>query len=252
MQNRDFIFIAHRGESYAAPENTLSAIKLAWEKDDDAVEIDIRMTKDDKIIAIHDNNTFRTGRKFMIVSSCSYDELLKVNVGKFKGSKWKNEKIPLLDEVIYTIPKDKILFVEIKGNYKIVKRLQELINQKKIDPSQIKFIGFNFETISLVKKRLAEFDSYWIVGKKSILEKINIESIILKCKSAELDGVDIKDGKYLNKDLIRSVKKSGLKIYTWTVDDPVRAKQLVSDGIDGITTNRAFWLGNQLQSNKIE
>ncbi|MEJ2195266.1 MAG: glycerophosphodiester phosphodiesterase family protein [Ignavibacteriaceae bacterium] len=153
MQNRDFIIIAHRGESFEAPENTLSSINLAWQRNDDAVEIDIRMTKDDKIIVIHDNNTFRTGRKFMNVSSCSYDELLKVDVGKFKGSNWKNEKIPLLDEVINTIPKDKILFVEIKSNYKIVKPLQELINQKQIDPNQINFIGFNFKTMSLVNLR---------------------------------------------------------------------------------------------------
>ena len=252
MQNRDFIIIAHRGESFEAPENTLSSINLAWQKNDDAVEIDIRMTKDDKIIVIHDNNTFRTGRKFMNVSSCSYDELLKVDVGKFKGNNWKNEKIPLLDEVINMIPKDKILFVEIKSNYKIVKPLQELINQKQIDPNQINFIGFNFKTMSLVKKKLSEFNSYWIIGKKSILEKIHIEDIILKCKSSKLNGVDIKDGKYLNKDLIHSVKKSGLKIYTWTVDDPVRAKQLVLDGIDGITSNKAFWLENQLQFKKVE
>lgn len=252
MQNRDFIIIAHRGESFEAPENTLSSINLAWQKNDDAVEIDIRMTKDDKIIVIHDNNTFRTGRKFMNVSSCSYDELLKVDVGKFKGNNWKNEKIPLLDEVINMIPKDRILFVEIKSNYKIVKPLQELINQKQIDPNQINFIGFNFKTMSLVKKKLSEFKSYWIIGKKSILEKIHIEDIILKCKSSKLNGVDIKDGKYLNKDLIHSVKKSGLKIYTWTVDDPVRAKQLVLDGIDGITSNKAFWLGNQLQFKKVE
>jgi glycerophosphoryl diester phosphodiesterase len=45
------------------------------------------------------------------------------------------------------------------------------------------------------------------------------------------------------------VKNSGLKIYTWTVDDPIRAKQLYSDGIDGITTNRAYWLRKQLKEN---
>ena len=42
------------------------------------------------------------------------------------------------------------------------------------------------------------------------------------------------------------MKESGLKIYTWTVDDPKRAKQLHFDDIDGITTNRAGWLKNKL------
>ncbi len=53
--------------------------------------------------------------------------------------------------------------------------------------------------------------------------------------------------RYLNKDVIQSVKNSGLKIYTWTVDDPERAKQLYLDGIDGITTNRASWLKHKLK-----
>lgn len=250
MQNKEFIIIAHRGESYDAPENTLGSINLAWQNDDDAVEIDIRMTKDEKIVAIHDNNTFRTGGRLMIVSSCNYNELLKVNVRKIKKSWRDHEKIPLLDEVIETIPDDKTLFVEIKGNGKILKPLQKLIEQKNIDPNQIKFIAFNFNTMNLVKKLLPEFDAYWIVEKKSILRKFSVEDIILKCKSSKLDGLDMKEGKYLNKGLIQSVKNSGLMIYTWTVDEPMRAKQLYLDGIDGITTNRAFWLMNQLKDIK--
>lgn len=250
MQNKEFIIIAHRGESYDAPENTLGSINLAWQNDDDAVEIDIRMTKDEKIVAIHDNTTFRTGGSLMIVSSCNYDELLKVDVRKIKSSWRDNEKIPLLDEVIGTIPDDKTLFVEIKGDKKILKPLRKLIEQKNIDPNQIKFIAFNLNTMSLVKKWLPEFDAYWIVEKKSILRKFSVEDIILKCKSSKLDGLDMKEGKHLNKALIQTVKNSGLMIYTWTVDEPLRAKQLYLDGIDGITTNRAFWLMNQLKDIK--
>jgi len=250
MQNKEFIIIAHRGESYDAPENTLGSINLAWQNDDDAVEIDIRMTKDEKIVAIHDNTTFRTGGSLMIVSSCNYDELLKVDVRKIKSSWRDNEKIPLLDEVIGTIPDDKTLFVEIKGDKRILKPLQKLIEQKNIDPNQIKFIAFNLNTMSLVKKWLPEFDAYWIVEKKSILRKFSVENIILKCKSSKLDGLDMKEGKHLNKALIQTVKNSGLMIYTWTVDEPLRAKQLYLDGIDGITTNRAFWLMNQLKDIK--
>ena len=101
--------------------------------------------------------------------------------------------------------------------------------------------------MSLVKKMLPEIDSYWIVEKKSIIKKFDINDIILQCKTSKLDGIDLKEGKYLNKNLIQTVQNSGLYIYTWTVDDPLRAKQLYCDGIDGITTNRAFWLKNQLK-----
>jgi glycerophosphoryl diester phosphodiesterase len=249
MQNRDFILIAHRGESHDAPENTLASINLAWQKDDDAVEIDVRMTKDEKIVAIHDSTTLRTGKRIMKVSSSNYDDLLKIDVGQFKGKNWEGEKIPLLDEVIDTIPESKSLFVEIKSDDKIIKPLQKLIEQKNINPNKIRFIGFNLDTMRLVKNYLPAFESYWIVEKKSVLKKFNIEDIILECKSSKLDGLDLQEGKYLIKALIDKVKNSGLKIYTWTVDNPARAKQLYSDGIDGITTNRAYWLRKQLKEN---
>ena len=106
--------------------------------------------------------------------------------------------------------------------------------------------------MSLIKNYFPEFESYWIVEKISARRKFNIEDIILKCKSSKLDGLDMQEGKYLNEEFIQTVKKSGLKIYTWTVDDPVRALQLYSDGIDGITTNRAQWLHQQLQGGKID
>ena len=44
------LIVAHRGESFIAPENTLSSINLAWQNGADAVEIDIRLTKDNQVV----------------------------------------------------------------------------------------------------------------------------------------------------------------------------------------------------------
>jgi len=247
MQNREFLIIAHRGESFDAPENTLASIDLAWKRDADALEIDVQLTNDKKIVVIHDKTTLRTGGKYKRIASNNYDELLKIDVGKFKDTKWKNEKIPLLDEVIDTIPKNKILFVEIKSDERIIKPLQNLIEQKNINPAQFKFIGFNIVTMKLLKETFPEVESYWIVEGKYYRTKDNLKETILKCKSAGLDGLDVQARKYLNNDVVHSVKNSGLKIYTWTVDDPERAKRLYLDEIDGITTNRAHWLKNRLK-----
>ncbi len=60
--------ISHRGASFDAPENTLPAVKLAWEKNADAVEVDVHLTKDGKIVAIHDYNTKRTAELDKLVS----------------------------------------------------------------------------------------------------------------------------------------------------------------------------------------
>jgi glycerophosphoryl diester phosphodiesterase len=247
MQNKELLIIAHRGESYDAPENTLASINLAWKRDADAVEIDVQLTKDEKIVLIHDKTTLRTGGKYKRIASNNYDELLKIDVGKFKDTKWKDEKIPLLDNVIVTIPKNKILFVEIKSDKRIIKPLQNLFEQKNINPAQIKFIGFNLSTMKLLKETFSEIGAYWIVEGKNYKSKDNLKETISKCKSARLDGLDVQARKYLNEDVINSVKNSGLRIYTWTVDHPERAKQMYLEGIDGITTNRAGWLKNKLK-----
>ncbi len=251
MPNKKFIIIAHRGESYDAPENTLASINLAWERNADAVEIDVQLTKDEKIIVIHDRTTLRTGDKYKRIASNNYDELLKIDVGKFKNTKWKDERIPLLDEVIDTIPKNKILFIEIKSDGNILKPLKKLIKQKNMDPVQIKFIGFDINTMKLIKDSLPKFESYWIVEGKYYRGKSSLEETIAKSKSTGLDGLDVKAKKYLSKEVIQTVENSDLKIYTWTVDDPARAKQLYLDGIDGITTNRAGWLNNKLKETTI-
>ena len=54
--------IAHRGASHDAPENTLAAIRLAWQQEADAVEVDVQLSKDGKLVVIHDDNTKRSGR----------------------------------------------------------------------------------------------------------------------------------------------------------------------------------------------
>ncbi len=247
MKKNKFIIIAHRGESYDAPENTHASINLAWEREVDAVEIDVQLTKDEKIVVIHDKSTLRTGGKLKRISSNTYDNLSMIDVGKFKAGKWKDEKIPLLDDVLENIPADKILFVEVKSDDRIIKPLKNLIWKKNGNPKQIKFIGFDINTMKLLKKALPEFESYWIIESKHYKAKPLLKRSIEKCKATGLDGLDVQSRKFLNSEVINFVKSNDLKIYTWTVDDPKRAKKLIVDGIDGITTNRANWLKHQLR-----
>ncbi|MCW8810340.1 MAG: glycerophosphodiester phosphodiesterase family protein [Ignavibacteriaceae bacterium] len=251
MPHKNFLIIAHRGESFNAPENTYASINLAWERNDDAVEIDVRLTKDKKVVVIHDKTTLRTGGRFKKISTSDYSELVKVNVGKYKGKRWENEKIPLLDKVLESMPKHKHLFVEIKSSAKIIKPLEKLIDQKKIRSNQIKFIGFDIDLMKSLKQILPEFESYWIIKGKDYKKRTDFEEMIRKCKSAGLNGLDVEEKKYLSKEVIQTVKDFGLRIYTWTVDDQVRAKQLFNDGIDGITTNKAYWIKNKFKEAKI-
>ena len=104
--------IGHRGASEDAPENTLSSVKESFKQGSDGVEIDIRLTKDNHVVCIHDKNSLRTSGEFLIISETKFNALKKLDVGSWKSKKWKNERIPLLEEVLKVIPDKKEIFIE--------------------------------------------------------------------------------------------------------------------------------------------
>ena len=68
--------VAHRGASYDAPENTMAATRLAWEQGADAVETDIYLGKDGRIIVHHDKTAKRTGGRDVPVAELTLDKLI--------------------------------------------------------------------------------------------------------------------------------------------------------------------------------
>src|SRR3954471_10624430 len=81
--------VGHRGASFDAPENTVASVKLAWEQKANAAEFDVYLTKDRKVVVIHDKDTKRTaaGGVNKVVAESTLAELRTLDVGK-----WKNEK----------------------------------------------------------------------------------------------------------------------------------------------------------------
>ena len=104
--------IAHRGASHEAPENTLASVRLGWAQGADAVEVDVRQSRDGHIVVIHDAHTRRTAGVTRRVRAETLDELRALEVGRWKHRRHAGEKIPTLAEVIETVPPGKRLFVE--------------------------------------------------------------------------------------------------------------------------------------------
>ena len=235
--------IAHRGASYLVPENTLASVMLGWDKDAD-VEIDVYLTKDNRIVVIHDKSTKRTGDKDLKVSETNLAELRKVDVGRFKSEEFAGEKIPLLDEVIATIPAGRKLYVEIKCGPEILPFLEKVIDDRG-KRSQIVIIAFDFDTIAAAKKRMPDIGAYWLKGTdkdKATNEYIpHGTGLVEKVRSRGLDGLDVHYAG-VTKEFSDAVKSAGLKLYVWTVDDPAEAVRLADLKVDGITTNRPEWL----------
>ena len=106
--------VGHRGASHDAPENTLAAIRLAWEQGADAAEFDVYLSKDGKIVVIHDKDTKRVAGVDRPVVGQTLDELRRLDVGKWKAPKFAGEKLPTLNEMLATVPAGKRVFIEVK------------------------------------------------------------------------------------------------------------------------------------------
>ncbi len=230
--------IAHRGASDLAPENTLASVELAWRLGADAVEVDVRLTRDGRIVAIHDETTDRTAGARLEVAASHSSQLRQLDVGRYKHPRFAGERIPYLEEVLQTLPPGRQLFVEIKCGSEILPPLVKIIagSGKR---SQIVLIGFNLATIRAAKAALPDVPTYWLCDKRLFLSYGR--SIPAKARAGGLDGLDV-HWSGLTRRFIRAVKAAGLQLYIWTVDDPVQALHLKALGADGITTNRPDWL----------
>ena len=245
--------IAHRGESHIAPENTLSSINMAWTNNADAVEIDIRLTKDNKIAVIHDPHTFRVSGKFKWVRNSLFKDLKKMDVGKYKGENYLEERIPELCEVLKTVPLNKKIIVEIKSGQRIIPYLKDALFSSGLKENQVEIISFSLKTLIEVKKIMPQFTVLWILSLDYYwLKKFfcpSFDRIISKTSKNNIEGLNLWSGKMLNNQAIQRIKSANLKLYAWTVNNQKKAEELFSMGVDGIITDRAGWLKNQLKKN---
>lgn len=110
------VVTAHRGYSAAAPENTLPAFQLAIDQGCEWAELDVQMTKDGVVMVTHDTSLRRcTGRNENIYD-LTYNEVRKLDAGRWFGQKYTGAKVPTLEEVL-DLCKGKIqLNIEIKPN----------------------------------------------------------------------------------------------------------------------------------------
>jgi glycerophosphoryl diester phosphodiesterase len=246
--------VAHRGESFEAPENSLSAINMAWEKGARAVEIDIHLTADNEIVIIHDKHTGRVGDKKLFVKKSKLHELKSVDVGIKKNKVFKGERIPTLNEVIETVPVEAKLVIEVKCGKEIINPLVELLKCAKLKNNQIEIISFSLEVLSLIKKIVPQYKILWLLDLDYYLPhwvlRINPYKIIKKIKDNGLDGVDVWAGKVINKSFVKAFKEDGLCFYVWTVNDLGEAHRVLGYGVDAITTDRAEWISKQLLGTK--
>jgi glycerophosphoryl diester phosphodiesterase len=242
--------VAHRGASYDAPENTLSAVKLGWQQGADAVEFDIWLSKDGEMVLLHDKDTKRVSGVDRLVKDQTWAELQRLDVGAWKDAKYAGERMPRLKDVLATIPSGKRVFVEVKCGPEVVPSLAAAVKATGRPTGEIAIICFQDDVVAAAKKALPDYKVYWLVSlkqdKKTKEWNHSVGELIARGKELKADGLDLQACDLIDAEFGRQVKQAGLELLVWTVNDPAMARQMIAAGVQGITTDRPAWLREQL------
>ena len=240
------VLIAHRGESFDAPENTLPAYKTAVERGF-GFECDIYLSSDKRLFTFHDTTLKRTtsGANTNACTVVDWDTVSKLNVGgwgKWKGSKFDPTRPALLEEVLALARPGRKIYVEVKGdNPSWVPYIKETFaKEPKATPETVLFISFGKKVSAELKKQMPEFTTYWLVGARRAQD---VKALIATLRELGVDGVDMGySSQIITEGYIAEVKKAGFEFHVWTIDDPKVAAEAFSRGAQTVTTNRAQYL----------
>jgi len=245
------MIVAHRGASHDAPENTLSAFRLAWEQGADAIEGDFFLTKDLQIACIHDSKTKRTSGVEMNVAEATMAELKELDVGSWKDAKFKGERIPTLGEVLFTVPEDKKIYIEIKCGPEIVPYLLPVLKQSGLNAEQTIVISFDAKVISKTRRLIPDIQAYWLSGfrenKETKVWEPSVDSLFETLKESQATGLDVNANRmFVEEAFVKRLRENKLGFHVWTVNDPQDAKYFQGLGVDSITTDRPAFLREEL------
>jgi glycerophosphoryl diester phosphodiesterase len=243
--------IAHRGASADAPENTLTAMKLAWEQKADAIELDLYLSKDGRLVIFHDKDTKRIGGTNRKIDELTWAEVQQLDVGIWKDPKFRGERVPLLEDILATIPAGCRAVLEIKCGPEILPEFVRVLKASKRPAKELCVISFNYETLRQSKPLLPDLEHQLLSGYKKDAKTGKLPELaplIEKAKAAKLDALSLNSDWPITAEFVAKVKDAGLKLYTWTVDNPTVAKRMIDAGVAGVTTNKPGWLREQLKS----
>lgn len=245
------LLIAHRGASGDAPENTLAAFELAWEQGADGIEADFRLTRDGHIVCLHDAGTGRTAGVELAVAQSSLQALRQLDVGRWRGTRWTGERIPLLEEVLQRLPAGKIFLIELKCGPEIIPPLRRVLTSGGVPGERLRLLTFDRLLVPRLKEALPELRVCLNVEDRRRLPALGChptaEELLALLAESGADGLSSQAHPRLDRPLVDALHARGLELHVWTVDALHRARHYCRLGVDSIMTNRPGRLRPHLQ-----
>ena len=246
IQQKDFKIIAHKGASGIAPENTLASFQAALDIGVDIIELDVRQTKDEEIIVFHDQFLDRTTNGTGNVHEYNLEQLKQLDAGSWFSSKFSDQKIPTLKEVLDLVDGRCQVLIEIKH---MDHPHYHDFADKLVDVIRLEENGFDWVLLqSYEDKYLEEAQIYddriqinkMLIGEDSTpLLAFYIETK-LKLGHGESKG-NLKtlnpEFKTLSPRRIFRMHSRGFKVFTYSVNTREDMIKMLNMGVDGIITD---------------
>jgi glycerophosphoryl diester phosphodiesterase len=256
--DKGFRIIAHRGGMGLGPENTLETFRRSIASGADALEIDLRMSKDGHLVALHDETVDRTTNGSGAVKEMKLAQIKSLDAGyhwtsdggrsfPFRGL---GLVVPTLDEVFDAFPNTPIV-IEIKDNRsEICDSLCLAIGHHRRKDSTL---VSSFHTDLLKKFRsncthVATAAGFSEALMFSILVKTGFSSLYTPAIQALLVPETFKNRLVVSRRWVAAAHSRNLRVEVWTVNEAAAMKRLITAGVDGIITDYPDLLARALKS----
>jgi glycerophosphoryl diester phosphodiesterase len=212
--------IGHRGARAYEPENTLRSFGKALEMGVDAVEFDVRKTRDNHLVVIHDADVKRTTDDKGLVADLTLKEIKELSTEK-------GEKIPTLEEALDFLDGKVKILIELKETGS-EEQVLKTVHAKKAEKNVV-ITSFLEDAIKKTRKLDDEIETGLIYAKHPHPEKTALE-----LKANYLVSLY----RFMHTANVEKAHRNGLKVIVWTINTPEEAAEYAKKGVDGIATDK--------------
>jgi len=229
------IVFAHRGASAHAPENTLAAFKLALDQGADGIELDVKLTADEKVVVIHDATVDRTTDAHGRVKDMTLAEFRALDAGSSFSEVFKGERVPTLEEVFETVGKHTFINVELTNYTTPRDHLVEsvcILVKKFGMQKRVLFSSFLSANLSHARSYLPEVPT----GLLALDGILGLWSRSFGFAFGKYDALH-PNLRNVTQQQIYFVHRLKRRIHVWTVNDETDLRRLFKWGVDAVFTD---------------
>ncbi|MET3729706.1 glycerophosphoryl diester phosphodiesterase [Fictibacillus halophilus] len=243
-KHKDILNVAHRGASGYAPEHTITSYKMGEKMHGDYIEVDLQMTKDGELIAMHDETLDRTTNGTGQVKDFTLEEIKQLDAGSWFNEKYPEQakaeyeglQVPTLEEVFETFGKNANYYIETKSP-----EVYPGMEQKLVDV--VNEYGINKD-----KLLVQSFSSESLLKMNEIDHSVKLVQLLDYTSPAELTDKEVQSIKQyamgigpnsdmIDQEYVQKAVQNGLEIHPYTVNEKEEMQKLIDWGVTGIFTN---------------